>query len=35
MKIAAGILLILDSIGPATPFMRAWCCFEESVAGFI
>merc|ERR1740129_960366 len=38
MSLADGVLLILDSrnemldTGPATPFTRVWCCFEESVA---
>eukprot|EP00927_Polykrikos_kofoidii_P009998 TRINITY_DN14212_c0_g1_i1.p1 TRINITY_DN14212_c0_g1~~TRINITY_DN14212_c0_g1_i1.p1 ORF type:complete len:1172 (-),score=274.47 TRINITY_DN14212_c0_g1_i1:33-3548(-) len=38
MALADGVLLILDAkneytaTGPATPFTRVWCCFEESVA---
>jgi hypothetical protein len=27
-----GILLVLDSLGPATAFRRLWCCFELVVA---
>jgi len=30
MQISKGVLLILDEA--ATPFVRVWCCFEESVA---
>ena len=30
MKLCVGILLVLDE--EATPFMRIWCCFEESIA---
>lgn len=38
LGLAIGVLLILDSrndlvsTGPATPFTRVWCCFEESIA---
>lgn len=36
MQLAHGILLVLDSrkeaSGPATPFSRIWCDFEESLA---
>ncbi len=39
IELAKGVLLILDdkacingqTTGPATPFVRAWCCFEESI----
>lgn len=32
LGLAKGVLLILDEAGPATPFTRIWCMFEESVA---
>ena len=32
MQLAKFILLILDTVGLATPFTRIWCAFEESVA---
>lgn len=31
MLLAKGVLLILDTVGPATPFRRVWCAFEEAV----
>eukprot|EP00928_Gymnodinium_smaydae_P021440 TRINITY_DN18363_c0_g1_i1.p1 TRINITY_DN18363_c0_g1~~TRINITY_DN18363_c0_g1_i1.p1 ORF type:complete len:662 (+),score=78.53 TRINITY_DN18363_c0_g1_i1:288-1988(+) len=32
MQVAVGVLLTLDEVGPATPFSRMWCMFEEFVA---
>ncbi|CAE8590482.1 unnamed protein product [Polarella glacialis] len=32
MCLADGLLLILDNIGPATPFQRVWCAYELFMA---
>ncbi|CAE8709681.1 unnamed protein product, partial [Polarella glacialis] len=32
MCLADGLLLILDNIGPATPFTRVWCAYELFMA---
>lgn len=32
MQLSKGVLLILDECGPATPFTRIWCAFEEATA---
>eukprot|EP00931_Biecheleriopsis_adriatica_P109459 TRINITY_DN8371_c0_g1_i2.p1 TRINITY_DN8371_c0_g1~~TRINITY_DN8371_c0_g1_i2.p1 ORF type:complete len:799 (+),score=103.51 TRINITY_DN8371_c0_g1_i2:1504-3900(+) len=32
MHISDGMLLVLDETGPATPFSRIWCSFEQSIA---
>ncbi|CAE7036113.1 pcrA [Symbiodinium natans] len=31
LRLVDGVLLILDGLGPATPFRRMWCCFEKSL----
>jgi len=32
MCLSKGVLIILDEVGPATPFTRIWCAFEAYVA---
>ncbi|CAE7540757.1 FBL4 [Symbiodinium pilosum] len=32
MRLSKGVLIILDELGPATPFTRIWCAFEAYVA---